>query len=135
LVRGGHAMTMGPLFFALFVTASPSPPPNADIPFDEALALAKASVNVPGREAYRKALAAKASKHLESALNDCLAGPVSRQTLVQVLLKLEPDGKVSSAMVRPEGRVTICVRDKLRRRTFPKPAEGTWKLIEVRLNP
>src|SRR5688572_6200238 len=123
-------MTMSPLFLALLVFASPAPPSTADAPFDEALAAAKASLSTPGGEAYQKAFGSKSSKHLASALDDCLGGPVSRQTLFQVLLKLEPDGKVSSAMVRPEGGLTICVRDKLKRRTFPRPSEGTWKLIE-----
>ena len=128
-------MIIGPLLLALLVSVRAAARAEVEIPFDEALAAAKASLKTPAGAAYQKDFAPQSNQHLASALNDCLGGPVSKETSFQVLLKVESDGKVSSALVRPSGGVTACVRDKLKRRTFPRPAEGTWKLLEAKLNP
>ena len=128
---------MVPLVLAVLLHAAGAAQAPMSVPtFDEALVAAGESIEAPGGEAYQKEFGKKSSKYLGAALDDCLGGPAAVQSSFQILLKLEADGKVGSALVRPEGPVTACVRDKLSRRTFPKPPAGsTWKLVNVRLGP
>jgi hypothetical protein len=129
-------MTAALVFPVLLVTTSATQPPAAVPTFEEALLAAETSSGSPGGEAYQREFGKKSSKHLGAALDHCLGGPVATLASFQVLLKVEADGRVSSALVRPEGRVSACVRDRLKRRNFPKPpAGGTWRLVNVRLNP
>ena len=111
-------------------SAQPSP-----IQFEEALKAAEANMSSDGA-AYNKEFGERSAKHLGSALTSCLGGPVSSPLSLQILLRVELDGKVSSALARPDGTVAACVRDKLKRAKYPKPSSsGHWRAVAVGLNP
>src|SRR3989304_8930434 len=98
---------MVPLVLAvLLVPAGASQAPTSAPTFDEALVAARESIQAPGGEAYQKEFGKKSARHLGAALDECLAGPAAVQSSFQILLEVEADGTVSSALVRPGGPVT-----------------------------
>jgi hypothetical protein len=112
----------------------PSPTPAAELPFEFALLAAEKNRESPEGRRYNNDLNRSAAGHLPSVLERCLGGPVSGQLSFQVLLQIGENGKVVTAMVKPETRAAACVRDTLKHRRFPKPpTDGHWGLVNLQL--
>jgi len=118
----------------LIVTPTVASAQSSSIEFEEALRAAEANMKADGL-AYNKEFGQRSAKHLGSALTSCLGGPVSSSLSLQILLRVELDGKVSVALARPDGTLAACVRDKLKSAKYPKPnSSGHWRAVAVDLN-
>ncbi len=101
--------------------------------FDSIMTTAKRNLETPAGAAYDEAFGRSMQAQLGMAMAKCFTRtPDPDLTKFDMLVKLDPKGKASEVLVRPETNVALCFKPRIGEATFPEPpASDYWVHVEM----
>lgn len=101
------------------------PPANDQV--EQALAASKENAKTGEGAAYDTAVGrAFIEKHANTMTRCTDSAAVSDLQTFDLLMNIREDGRIDEALVRPETKVSLCVREAVRDDTFPAPPGAAY---------